>query len=240
MPNRILRDWTDSEPVNSLSWQAEVFFTRLIMKVDDFGRHPANTKLLGSILFPLKDGIRDADITRHLAECEEAGLIAVYESESKKYLEIKNFDQRLRLKKSKYPAPCLTHDGQMTVICQSHDGVKRNEVETNRNETNKLASSPSAPKPAVKKLTDEEWLEQTKAHYPGINVDAELRKMDAWLSTRHGKQKTRRFIVNWLNRVEVPLGKTDSTPRKADGSIDYYADAVAVFGEENVVRVASL
>jgi hypothetical protein len=210
------------------------------MKVDDYGRHPANPKLLGSILFPLKDGIRDADISRHLAECEGVGLIAVYESESKKYLEIKNFDQRLRLKKSKYPAPCLTDDRHVTVMCQSNDGLKRNEVETKRNETNKIASSPLAPKPAAHKLSDADWLESTKALYPGMNVDAELRKMDAWISTRPGKQKTRRFIVNWLNRVEMPVGKTDSTPRKADGSIDYYADAVSVFGEESVVRVAAL
>jgi hypothetical protein len=34
--------------------------------------------------------------------------------------------------------------------------------------------------------------------------------------------------------------KPDTTPRKADGSIDYYADAVSVFGEENVVRVGAL
>jgi len=237
MPNRILRDWTDSESVNSLSWQAEVFFTRLIMKADDFGRHPANTKLLGSILFPLKDGIRDADITRHLAECEGAGLIAVYESESKKYLEIKNFSQRTRIMRSKYPAPCKSNDGHMTVICQSHDGVKPNQTETKPNQTNKVASSPSAPKPAVKKLTDEEWLKEIRQHYPGINVDAELRKMDAWISTRPNKQKTRRFIVNWLNRVEAPVA-TSATPRKPDGSFDYYADAVAVFGEDAVVKTA--
>ncbi len=210
------------------------------MKADDFGRHPANVKLLGSILFPLKDGIRDADITRHLAECEEAGLIAVYESESKKYLEIKNFNQRTRIMRSKYPAPCQSNDGQMTVICQSNDGVKPNQTETKPNQTNKVASSPSAPKPAGKvKQTDEEWLKEIRQHYPGINVDAELRKMDAWISTRPGKQKTRRFIVNWLNRVEAPVN-TATTPRKADGSIDYYADAVAVFGEENVVRVGAL
>jgi len=105
MPNRILRDWTDSEPINSLSWQAEVFFTRLIMKVDDFGRFSANPKLLRSLLFPIRDGVRDADIARDLAACEEAGLIAVYESEGKPYLQVEKFGNTPRAKTSKFPSP---------------------------------------------------------------------------------------------------------------------------------------
>jgi len=39
MPNRILRDWTDSDRVNSLSAEAERLFIRLIMKADDYGRY---------------------------------------------------------------------------------------------------------------------------------------------------------------------------------------------------------
>lgn len=128
MPNRMLRDWTDSERVNGLAWQSEVFFVRLIMKVDDYGRFTANPKLLRSFLFPLKDCVRDADITRCLAECEKAGLIAVYQVEDKSLLEIVNFDQRLRAKVSRYPArdsqpaaDCQTNDSRMTGTCQSHD-----------------------------------------------------------------------------------------------------------------------
>lgn len=104
MPNRILRDWTDSEAVESLPWQAEVFFTRLIMKVDDFGRFSANPKLLRSLLFPIRDGVRDADISRDLTACERAGLIAVYESEGKPYLQIVKFGNTPRAKTSKFPS----------------------------------------------------------------------------------------------------------------------------------------
>jgi hypothetical protein len=104
MPNRILRDWTDSDAINAISWQAEVFFTRLIMKVDDYGRFSANPKLLRSLLFPIRDGVRDADISRDLAECEKAGLIATYESEGKVYLEIVKFGNTPRAKTSKFPA----------------------------------------------------------------------------------------------------------------------------------------
>lgn len=97
-----------------------------------------------------------------------------------------------------------------------------------------------APKPSTKKLPDDEWFKHIKTLYPHVNFDVELRKIDAWLSVNPGRQKTRPFVINWLNRIPAPLGRTDATPRKADGTIDYYADAVSVFGEESVVKVAAL
>lgn len=117
MPNRILRDWTDSLAVNSLTAEGERFFTRLIMKVDDFGRFSANPRLLSSLLFPLKDGIRDADSTRWLNECELAGLLLAYTVSGQPFLEVRKFGQRARAEKSKYPPPpdsCQASDGQAT------------------------------------------------------------------------------------------------------------------------------
>ena len=119
MGSRMLRDWTNSDKIDSISFQAEVFFTRLIMKADDFGCFWADSKRLKANLFPLKsDSIRDADITRWKAECQKAGLIVVYESDSKEYLHILEFNQRLRTKNRKFPAPpvdseVLTIDGNM-------------------------------------------------------------------------------------------------------------------------------
>ena len=125
MPNRILRDWTDSEAIDKLSWQAEVLFTRLIMKADDFGRFDGRPALLRSLLFPIKNGLRDTDITRWLAECETADLIRVYVADGgKSFLEIVKFDQRLRVAKSKFPEPpkkneakFCKNDGHMSDIC---------------------------------------------------------------------------------------------------------------------------
>ena len=105
MPNRILRDWTDSEPVNSLSWQAECLFIRLIMKADDYGCFHGNAKLLKSLLFPLKDGLRDSDIARWIAECETSGLIRTYSSEGKPFIEIRKYGQRLKSSRHKFPVP---------------------------------------------------------------------------------------------------------------------------------------
>lgn len=102
----MLRDWTMSEKVNGLSVHAERFFTRLIMKVDDYGGLFAHTSLLKASLFPLLlDAIREADISRWMAECQKAGLIVLYEAEGKKYVQICDFRQRLDKAKAKYPLP---------------------------------------------------------------------------------------------------------------------------------------
>lgn len=106
MANRILRDWTDSEKINSLSVQAERFFVRLIMKVDDYGCFPSDTRLLKANLFPLLlDTVREADISRWIAECKKAGLIVLYEANGKGYMQINEFRQRLDRAKHKYPLP---------------------------------------------------------------------------------------------------------------------------------------
>lgn len=104
MPNRILRDWTDSEKVNALSANAERFFVRLIMKADDYGCYYGNPQLLKSYLFPLLD-VRTPDISRWIAECEKAGLLASYEHEGKRYIEVVNYGQRLKNSRRKFPAP---------------------------------------------------------------------------------------------------------------------------------------
>ena len=132
MPNRILRDWTDSETIESLDVYTERFFTRLIMKVDDFGRYSTNKQLLKSTMFPLKSDIRETDITRWLSECEKAGLIALYDVAGKGYLQINNFKQVLRQKKEKYPSPltCISDDKQMfgTRIVETKGNESEKEV----------------------------------------------------------------------------------------------------------------
>lgn len=106
MPIRMLRDWTDSEKMNTITVHAERFFIRLIMKVDDYGCFYANTALLKANCFPLLlDAVREADITRWMAECQKAGLIVLYEANGKRYLQIKDFKQRLDKAKAKFPLP---------------------------------------------------------------------------------------------------------------------------------------
>ena len=105
MPQRILRDWTDSEIIDKLRFEEEVLFTRLIMKADDFGNYHAKPQLIKSLLFPLKDGIRVSDIDRWLKNIEAAGLIRSYTHNGSPFLNIVKFGQRLRQTKRIFPEP---------------------------------------------------------------------------------------------------------------------------------------
>ena len=46
---------------------------------------------------------------------------------------------------------------------------------------------------------------KTNPAYKGIDLETEFGKMDAWLLAHPGRQKTKRFIVNWLNKIDKPI-----------------------------------
>jgi len=106
MPNRYIRESAiESEPVNALSWQGEVFYRRLLNRADDFGRFTANHALLRASLFPLQlDKVSDKDVARLLTEAEERGLLATYGVDGKRFLVIAKWEQG-RAKESRYPQP---------------------------------------------------------------------------------------------------------------------------------------
>lgn len=119
MPNRILRDWTDSFAVHELNANEERFFLRLLMKADDYGRFHGSPKLLKAALFPLHS-FDDKDVTKWRDKCSTEGLIDVYEDDrGRVFLEVKNFNQRTRATTSKYPA--RSNDRQVTVTRPSSD-----------------------------------------------------------------------------------------------------------------------
>lgn len=60
--------------------------------------------------------------------------------------------------------------------------------------------------------TTEEFVEDLKKIYDYIDIDLELKRMDAWLLTHPDRKKTRRFVTNWLNRVEKPMQKQSYVP----------------------------
>jgi hypothetical protein len=59
--------------------------------------------------------------------------------------------------------------------------------------------------------TTEEFVAELKKIYDYIDIDVELKRIDAWLLTHQDRKKTRRFVTNWLNRIEKPMPKQKST-----------------------------
>jgi len=68
-------------------------------------------------------------------------------------------------------------------------------------------------------LTDDLFLSELKRHYPDINIERELRKMDAWLLTpqARGRKRTRRFVVNWLNKCDAPMHQGNGQKESKSG-----------------------
>ena len=66
----------------------------------------------------------------------------------------------------------------------------------------------------VKPADDESWLAELEkdAAYAGINIRAELGKMQRWCAEKRRTPSRMRF-VNWLNRVERPMTAQGRTPK---------------------------
>lgn len=128
MPNRILRDWTDSYHIERLSPEAERLFIRIIMKADDYGRFHGDPRLIRSACFPLLASVTDSHVDAWMKECLEAGCLIKYQVKGRRYLAVVEFKQRLRNEASKFPSPegfdpewLPTYDCQATVNCQPND-----------------------------------------------------------------------------------------------------------------------
>lgn len=106
MPNRIIREGIlSSDRVEQLDPPAEVFYRRLMSKVDDHGLYDARPSILRTSLYPLRvDRVREADIARWIAACEKAGVIALYQHDGKPYLQM--LDTRWQARsEAKFPLP---------------------------------------------------------------------------------------------------------------------------------------
>lgn len=106
MPTRLIREGIlTSERVASLSWEAEVFYRRLLSLVDDYGLSDARPSVLRSALYPLQlEKMSECNVQRCLAACETAGLILLFTRNGKSFLMVRDFGQSLR-SAPKYPLP---------------------------------------------------------------------------------------------------------------------------------------
>jgi hypothetical protein len=117
MPNRIIKESIcTSCDIERLNWQQEVFWYRLLVQCDDYGRMDARDEILRARCFPLRlEKVSAKDISGFKKALIEIGLIQVYETEGKPFLQVIKWDkhQQIRAKRSKYPAPDI--NGNQTI-----------------------------------------------------------------------------------------------------------------------------
>lgn len=234
MPNRVLRESIlDSEAVNSLSPEAELFYRRLMSVVDDFGRFDGRTQVLRSRCYPLTvTKVRETDISRWIAECETAGLIALYEAGGKQFILFHKLGTPRALA-SKYPNP----PDSSARICAHVRPSAYSGSDTNADSksiASKASGEPakpaSPPEPAelpsgvvltfpVSGKGSRQWhltqdsLDEFREWFPGVDVLAEFRKAQGWCVVNVAKRKTSggmpKFLHSWLGRMVQSGGSSN-------------------------------
>lgn len=132
MPDRIIRESIcTSDTLNELTDFEERFWHRLIVNCDDFGRYDARPEILKGRLFPLMSGRTNKDMADALHKLASVGLVELYEVEGKPFLHVATWEkyQRIRAKKSKFPAPdgaCRQVTSNVPVIQANAKSEKRN------------------------------------------------------------------------------------------------------------------
>lgn len=216
MPNRIIREGIiTSEAVNSLSWEAETFYRRLLSVVDDFGRFDARPSVLRSALYPLKlDSMREDSVQRCLKSCEAARLVVLYSVEGKEYLEVTNFRQQVRSKKSKYPAP----DAHMHSTCTAHAQQMRTKTES-ETETN----NPPLPPPCT--------VEEVEAHLRAAAFAGRVRLAPDQIPDCATAYISKRDLTDW-KRGEIPITAAKWKSDSINFSVSYSANHPAQPGTD--------
>lgn len=250
MPNRILKESIcSSESLNQLTNFEEIFFYRLIVNCDDYGRIDARPAILKSWLFPLKT-IREKQLLNAITNLEKVGMILYYTVDNRPYLQLTSWNchQKIRTLRSKYPAPgCADNaiiigvddDNEVKTTKKSaiNTAVKVNNMSEETNEFDTANKNSASQNPVQSPIVIELMLNNSTMHgisqkevdelqklYPNVDIMQELRKMIGWIKGNPKKRKTKagidRFINSWLAKEQ------DSNKPVNTANIDYnYANS---------------
>lgn len=200
MPSRILREGIlTSERIASLSWPAEVFYRRLMSVVDDFGRYFAKPMALRAACYPMQlDRVKDAEIEKWLCESQDAKLIRMYSVDGQTFLELLDFRQQVRAKKSKFPDPVNGSEHQMIASATQPQDIAI------------IDESPVLERlPLVDGSTfdvTENFIKELDPLYPLVDILATIRESKGWLLGNPTRRKKRtgikRYITRWLQNEQ--------------------------------------
>lgn len=182
MPARMLREGIlDSKAVCNLSDSGQIFYRCLMSIVDDYGRFEVDLDLIRTKCFWRQiDRWQLSRVEDALSECSLAisddgqPLVLIYQisKTGKKYLQINNFQQRLRQMVEKCPSP---DGGLRTDDRQPPPEVKGSEVKSEEVKGREVSEGNRCQKPPThlpensQKLTAPEVQELLK-HYFGFEV----------------------------------------------------------------------
>jgi hypothetical protein len=200
-----------NEDLVELPFVARLLFIGLWTIADREGRLDDRPKKIKMAVFPADE----VDINEGLNQLASRELITRYAVEGERYIQITNFQKHQyphpNEKESHIPAP----DKSMTTHMPIHLNPSSLNPESLETESRGAAAMngdrpPGKTKPKSVK-SDEEFLTEVQRDYPKLDVAHVNRKMISWCKVNN-KQPTRRRLINWLNREDVPIGPPGVRP----------------------------
>ena len=195
MPNRILKESIcTSESIDSLTEFQEVFFYRLLVNCDDFGRFFANPKILSSRLFPLRS-VSTNQVDDAIDALVREGMITIYVVGGKEYVQVNAWKnhQQVRATKSKYPSP---DDDEMKPFADECKQMISDDSKCPRNrnresvfDNRESVSVIGMPDDEAHQIQREQDYVLTAAENAGFNKSPMSRAKIVELYAEHGKDK---------------------------------------------------
>lgn len=228
-------DFFIDDKVGELTVIARLLFVGLWCLADREGRLEDNPKKIKVQILPYDK----TDCDAVLDEIAGKEMIVRYEVEGKNFIQINNFLKHQRPHHTEKDSDLPDFNGEITVKQPSMDGEKkvgregkgkeRNGMEKRVGRREKTHGSPPA-------LTDDQFLDSLKTNpaYEHICFEREFGKMDAWLAVNKSRKKTRRFVVNWLNRIEKPMSEGGGNGKPKSVVAEYFEELRA---KENALDV---
>lgn len=228
MPNRLIKETIrTSKNVNSLSDFQFRLWTYLITYVDDYGRGSADPEILKGFVFTRRKGITEKQIDDGMAALANKGMIILYESEGESFFCFPKWDnhQRIRSKKSKFPAPdenLLTHDSNLL----THDSNLRtrdclNPIQSNPIQSESESESEGeARAPARERhkygeyknvLLSDSDMDKLKTEFPG-DYEQRIERLSEYLAQTGKSYKNHLATIrNWARRENEKESKNELT-----------------------------
>lgn len=224
----ISRDLTTSERfaslhqvLGSLAEFAQALYVFLVVFSDDFGRQRGDAFTVKHGVWPTSPRSRE-DFEAALDALHRAKLVVRYEDDNGRVcLQVANFDEHqkgglTRRTSSKFPEP--PGDSVNFSEIPPQGKVREGKVSEEKEAGGAAEQSSGSAQVIIKRkrpLADAEFLAKLQANpaYAHIDFAHESGAMDAWLLAHPERTKNRRFIVNWLNRVNRTPSPAQPEPR---------------------------
>lgn len=219
MPNRILKESIcTNDQIDELKLFEEVFFYRLIVNADDYGRYDGRVSVLKARLFPLRgEKVKDDDVEKALEALVRTGLLERYKVKGRPYVRLTGWErnQQIRAKKSKHPAPEDADPNEIPASDSNGYHLPSSDSGCCEEIASEITPAKTLTEPVVISLplndgtfheVAESEVRKYRELYPAVDVMQELRNMFGWLDGNPARRKTkagiRRFINGWLSREQ--------------------------------------